>query len=237
MKTKVKLAILFLLVVGIRVAFVTDKERAKAKDVLFSWVSGVGKRLLSEDLKEHTARLTQSNIPLSPGDFEETHPVEGVNGSDVILPCYPKFISTLTNVNLEWIKGKDEIFTLRDGKYPAGSHRHRASNSSDGKVNASLRLRTVTEEDAGEFFCCILTSENKQKCTNQTLRIVNETRGNGNGKTDPVKGWTTAVPPSVCVSVGVVVGVVVVALAVGFFFFWKKKCPNKQSGNQHGNVV
>uniref|UniRef100_A0A3Q3LKV3 Ig-like domain-containing protein n=1 Tax=Mastacembelus armatus TaxID=205130 RepID=A0A3Q3LKV3_9TELE len=110
---------------------------------------------------------------VSQEEFEKNEGIKAKVGSDVILPCLPKFDINSNDYTLEWSKDGGEIFVIRN------EHPHITDSSYNNRLtvpieefkkgNASLKISGVKEEDGGDYCCCIRLNNEEIKCADVTL--------------------------------------------------------------------
>ncbi|XP_041841977.1 butyrophilin-like protein 2 [Melanotaenia boesemani] len=114
----------------------------------------------------------QSEVIVSPD------PVTAESGQDVVLPCHLDPPFDVTSLTVEWRRNKTTVHLYRnlgDYKDPQDQRfKGRTSLFHDemNHGNISLKLSTVTEEDAGIYTCFVPKLNCQVKKENIVLRVV-----------------------------------------------------------------
>ncbi|XP_026154538.1 programmed cell death 1 ligand 1-like [Mastacembelus armatus] len=155
-----------------------------------------------------TSQKDYGKCLVSQEEFEKNEGIKAKVGSDVILPCVPKFSINSNDDNLYWSKDGGEIFVIRN------EHPHIANSSYNNRLrvhieefkkgNASLKLSGVTEEDGGVYCCCIRLNNEEIKCADVTLELKSKDPETHTGEGVPVEHVAVLVAGYLVVAVLVV---------------------------------
>ncbi|XP_041841773.1 butyrophilin-like protein 2 isoform X2 [Melanotaenia boesemani] len=185
----------------------------------------MGNITLKFELKEENSNQT--------GEYKvigSSEPVTAESGQDVVLPCHLDPPFDVTSLTVEWRWNNDKVHVYQnlgdDNEDQDQRFKNRTSLFHDEMIhgNISLKLRNVSEEDAGIYTCFVPKLNSQVKKGNIVLKVVLKDE-------DPNKKGLV-----IGLSVGLPVGAAILIAGLVYYKL-RRRCRSDPVPNQDGSCA